>query len=71
MKVMLHPLTLTQQLDNFYKYLMSNGYKMHEIDQADIHHLFRLVRQMLKEQKEEKPKEEEPEKVYIDQIPGW
>ena len=46
---------------------MSNGYKMHEIDQADIHHLFRLIKQEIKENKQEK----QTEKFYIDQVPGW
>lgn len=70
MKLMLHPLTPTQQLDNFYKHLMNiKGYKQHEIDQADIHHLFRLIRQEIKESKqEEEPKQEI---YYIDQVPGW
>jgi hypothetical protein len=45
------------------------GYKQHEIDQADIHHLFRLIRQEIKESKQEE--EPEQEIYYIDQVPGW
>lgn len=42
------------------------GYKPHEIDQMDIHHLFKLFKQKPKEQK----KEAAPT-GYIDQIAGW
>ncbi|MDC7762479.1 hypothetical protein POL82_03230 [Priestia aryabhattai] len=67
-----YPLTPTQQLDNFYRYLMNaKGYKQHEIDQSDIHHLFRLIRQEVKESKQEEKPEPKEELYYIDQVPGW
>ncbi|MCL9634660.1 hypothetical protein L2095_07940 [Bacillus zanthoxyli] len=47
------------------------GYKQHEIDQSDIHHLFRLIRQEVKESKQEEKSESKQELYYIDQVPGW
>jgi len=66
------PQTRMERLDEFYTFLMNHkGYKMHEIDEMDIHHMFRLVRKELEESKLIKQEEEQPKKVYIDQIPGW
>ncbi|MGG3157134.1 hypothetical protein ABEP50_15860 [Priestia megaterium] len=67
-----HPQTRIERLDDFYSYLMNHkGYKMHEIDEMDIHHMFRLVRKEMEENKQIKKEEEQPKKVYIDQIAGW
>ncbi|MEI2341604.1 hypothetical protein V8V71_22935 [Priestia megaterium] len=49
----------------------AKGYKQHEIDQSDIHHLFRLIRQEFKESKKEEKPEPKQELYYIDQVPGW
>lgn len=74
---MLHPLTMVESLDNFYQFLMQHkGFKPHEIDQMDIHHLFKLIKQEQKKIEEEngqsKNKKNEPEKVYcIDEVDGW
>jgi hypothetical protein len=65
---MRHPETVMNSLDDFYRFCMEKkGLKPHEVDQMDIHHLFRLIKG---EQKKEKKKEEVP-KGYIDQLEGW
>jgi len=66
------PLTRMERLDEFYIFLMnSKGYKMHEIDEMDIHHMFKLVKKEMAESQQIKKEEEQPKKVYIDQIAGW
>jgi transcription antitermination factor NusG len=63
------PRTMVESLDDFYRFCMEKkGLKPHEVDQMDIHHLFRLVKG---EQKKEQKKEEPQQKMYIDQIAGW
>ena len=76
------PQTMVEKLDDFYNYMMTTqGMKPTEIDQSDIHHLFRLVKKQVKQAKENEKSnkgnkannqsKETPKQGYLDQIPGW
>ncbi|WP_228307282.1 hypothetical protein [Priestia sp. J2] len=76
--MMPHPQTEAEKLDDFYNYMLINqGLKPHEIDQMDIHHLFKLVRKQIKQNKEndskgsKKQEEGKPRQGFLDEIPGW
>jgi hypothetical protein len=67
---------MLDSLDDFYRFLMDyRGYKPHEVDQMDIHHLFKLIRKEQKEKQGEKSENVNPrtaKKTYkIDEVPGW
>jgi hypothetical protein len=59
--------------------LNTQGLKPNEIDQMDIHHLFKLVRKQIKQNKENeknnsktsKKQEPKPRQGFLDEIPGW
>ncbi|MFE3978696.1 MULTISPECIES: hypothetical protein [unclassified Priestia] len=78
--MMPHPQTEAEKLDDFYNYMLINqGLKPHEIDQMDIHHLFKLVRKQIKQNKENdknnskgnSKQEPKPRQGFLDEIPGW
>ncbi|PEB63316.1 hypothetical protein COM86_12730 [Priestia megaterium] len=70
---------MVEKLDDFYNYMMTTqGLKPNEIDQMDIHHLFKLVRKQVKQSKENGKQinskgevEEKPKQGYLDQLSWW
>jgi hypothetical protein len=63
------PKSMVDSLDDFYRFLMEHrGYKPHEIDKMDIHHLFKLIK---KEQDKDNKKPSEQREYFIDEVDGW
>lgn len=70
------PQTMVEKLDDFYNYMMTTqGMKPTEIDQSDIHHLFRLVKKQVKQSKENEKSnkgnnqsKDKPRKGYFDEL---